>query len=104
MSEEFAYEVKRHIGWACVWSGYRVTVYEGSRVLYSYSAGNHRGESQTYVAEGSPNATPLAELRALARRTIAQLRAEYGVHRDDIHEYDDMAIELLQESQADVGG
>jgi hypothetical protein len=88
---------KRHINWACVWGGYRVVVYEGTKVLRDYSAGNHQGESQTYVDKGSRNAMRPEELRMLARRTVAEFRREYNVETADVQEDDDLAEGLLEE-------
>ena len=88
---------KRTIGWACAWGGYKIEVYEGGKTIYTYSAGNSRHESQTYVERNSPNALPIEELRMLMKRTVSQLRHEFDVAADATQEDDDLAAGLLDE-------
>ena len=61
--------------------GYCVQVIEGSEVAYEYTAGNHQGESQTYVDPGSPNAVPLRQLRRWARQTAGEIAEDRGISR-----------------------
>lgn len=59
-------------------SYYRVVVEEDGHPLDEYTGGNHRLESQGYVAPDHPMAEDLATMKRYALSTAAEMAAEYG--------------------------
>ncbi len=62
--------------------GYEVQVAQGSHLLYCYSAGNHKQDSQQRASLGSPEACGLREVRTNCVRTAKDIarerQARYG--------------------------
>lgn len=83
--------------WAARAGGYRVDVYNGDDHICTYSAGNSRHESQTYVPLRSQNALSAQEVRWAAKRTAAEFAREHNVPASSIYEDADLAAELKEE-------
>jgi hypothetical protein len=62
--------------------GYEVQVVRGSRILYSYAAGNHKQDSQELALLGSPEACSLRQVRrncvCTAKDIARERQARYG--------------------------
>ena len=67
------------ISYAATRYGYCVQVIDGGEVVYDYTAGNHRGESQTFVDPRSPNAVTLRQLKRWAKQTAGEIAKERGI-------------------------
>jgi len=67
--------------------GYCVQVIDGGQTIYEYTAGNHQGDSQTFVNPRSPNSVRLRQLKRWAKQTADQIAEERGIPANQI-EYD----------------
>lgn len=67
--------------------GYCVQVIKNGEVIYEYTAGNHRCESQTIVDPKSPQAVKLPQIKRWAKQTAREIANERGIAPGRI-EYD----------------
>ena len=88
-----------HVIYAASDYGYCVQVIDGGEVFYEYTAGNHRGDSQTYVEPRSPNAVKLSQLRRWAKQTAGEIAQARNVPPQRV-EYDaDLEAALREQEQ-----
>jgi hypothetical protein len=59
--------------------GYCVQVIDNGEVIYEYTAGNCRTESQAVIDPDSPGAASRSQLRRWARQTAEEIAAEWRV-------------------------
>ena len=87
------------VAFAATRFGYCVQVIQGFDVVYDYTAGNHRGESQTFVDPRSPNAVPLRQLRRWAKQTAGEVANERGIPADQIAFDPDLESQLKEHDE-----
>ena len=71
----------RTISYAATRHGYCVQVIDGGEVVYEYTAGNCRTESQAVIAPGSPGAVSRSQLRRWAKQTAEEMAEELLANR-----------------------
>jgi hypothetical protein len=87
------------ISYAATRFGYCVQAIDGGQIVHEYTAGNHQGESQTFVDPRSPNAVGLSQLRRWARQTAGEIAQERGIPAKRI-EYDpDLEAQLKEQDE-----
>jgi len=80
--------------YAAIRCGYCVQVIDGGEIVYEYTAGNHKRESQTFVDPRSPNTVSLSQLRRWAKQTADQLAGERGIPANQIEFDPDLETQL----------
>ena len=89
----------KNVSYAASGFGYCVQVIDNGAVAYEYTAGNHQGESQTYVDPGSPNAVKLRQLKRWAKQTADQVANEWEIPADQIAFDPDLEAQLKEQDE-----
>ena len=89
----------RSIIYAATVYGYCVQAIDGGQIVHEYTAGNHQGESQTFVDPRSPNAVRLSQLKRWAKQTAGEIAEEREIPAKRI-EYDpDLEAQLKEQDE-----
>lgn len=87
------------VSYAATQFGYCVQAIDGGQIVHEYMAGNHQGESQTFVAPRSPNAVWLSQLKRWAKQTTGEIAEERGIPMNQV-EYDpDLEAQLKEQDE-----
>jgi hypothetical protein len=82
------------ISYAATRFGYCVQVTDGGEVVYEYTAGNCRSESQAVINPGSSGAVSRSHLRRWARQTAKETAEEWRIPAKEVVYAPDLEAQL----------
>lgn len=65
--------------WSVNETGYTVQIVLGGKVIETYEAGNHPGDSQAFLPADDPLALSQDKLREYAETSAREIAGEYGI-------------------------